>query len=247
MHDGFNRIFWGMCFVTFHITIFGFEGLPLPAFIAYLMVWSGIKQLIDEPQPTVLKEAYAGQGQSDAAAVTEKPLNQAPDKLSYPSRDPNLDLSPESQSEHDLNPNYYFKRAGTAALISALIAVPRVLPAYFNQLLAQNPLAELLNFGLISLLDLALAYFLFTGAACLLEIQGKPDRKVFYLKRLRAYLLLLSGLSVTSIAVLALGKLEFSVVISIAMLILRIWFIMLIHGLKPAPVGEPSGLPSAQE
>jgi hypothetical protein len=86
---------------------------------------------------------------------------------------------------------------------------------------------------------------LLTGAACLLGVQGNPERKVFYLKRLRLYLVLLGSASIIGIAGLAVGALESSVVFSIAMLALRIWFILLIHGLKPASDNRPSQAPSA--
>lgn len=215
MHEGFNRIFWGLCFVTFHINLGGFEGLPLPAFAAYLMVRSGIKQLINEPKLTEGEGAY-----------------------------PNLTLSdpPENTNYHSTQ---CFRRAATVALISAFIAVPRAATAFFSQFLAQHPLVVLLNFGLVAILDLALAYYLLTGAACLLEGLGNPERKVFYLKRLRLYLVLLSSASIIGITGLALGALESSVVFGIAMLVLRIWFIMLIHGLKPASDSQPSQSPSA--
>ena len=215
MHEGFNRIFWGLCFVTFDINLGGFEGLPLPAFLAYLMVRSGIKQLINDPYSIddegVYPYPHLGESSSD----------------SYPP------------------PTHYFKRAATLALISALIAVPRVAPALYSQFLAQNPLAMLLNFGLGALLDLALGYYLLTGAACLLGVQGNPERKEFYLKRLRLYLVFLGSASIIGIAGLAVGALESSVVFSIAMLVLRIWFILLIHGLKPASDNRPSQAPSA--
>lgn len=215
MHEGFNRIFWGLCFVTFHINFGGFEGLPLPAFAAYLMVWSGIKQLINEPKPSEGGEARFNPNLGDPPSVTDDP------------------------------PTHYFKRAANLALISALVAVPRVAPALYSQFLAQTPLVMLLNFGIGALLDLALAYYLLSGAACLLEIQGYPDRKAFYLKRLRLYLVLLISVSIIGIAGLALGMLESSVAFSIAMLALRIWFILLIHGLKPASDSRPSQAPSA--
>ncbi|MDK9711104.1 hypothetical protein [Acidaminobacter sp.] len=215
MHEGFNRIFWGLCFVTFHINLGGFEGLPLPAFAAYLMVRSGIKQLINEPPPTEVEEAHP------------KPIIE------------------ETSTDTVHPPTHYFKRAATLALISALVAVPRVATAFYSQLLAQHPLAMLLNFGLGALLDLALAYCLLTGAACLLEIQGNPERKVFYLKRLRLYLVLLVSASIIGIAGLALGMLESSVAYGIAMLALRIWFILLVYGLKPASDSRPSQAPSA--
>lgn len=215
MHEGFNRIFWGLCFVTFHINLGGFEGLPLPAFAAYLMVRSGIKQLINEPKLTEV----------------EMP-------------DPNQVINGPTENT-DAPPTDYFKRASTLALISALIAVPRVATAFYSQFLAQHPLVMLLNFGLVAILDLALAYYLLTGAACLLEGQGNPERKVFYLKRLRLYLVLFSSASIIGITGLALGALESSVVFGIAMLVLRIWFILLIHGLKPASTSQPSQSPSA--
>lgn len=215
MHEGFNRIFWGLCFVTFHINLGGFEGLPLPAFAAYLMVRSGIKQLINEPQLAEADSAQANPIMSDPPVGTDHP------------------------------PTHYFKRASTLAFVSALIAVPRVATGLYSQFLSQNPLAVLLNFGLGALLDLALAYYLLTGAACLLEVQGDPNRNAFYLKRLRIYIVLLGSTSIIGISGLALGMLESSVAFSIAMLALRIWFILLIHGLKPASDSQPSQSPSA--
>jgi len=215
MHEGFNRIFWGLCFVTFHINFGGFEGLPLPAFAAYLMVWSGIKQLTNEPKLTEGKSAY-----------------------------PNLTISAPPEYT-DCHSTQYFRRAATLALISAFIAVPRVATAFYSQLLSEHPLVMLLNFGLVAILDLALAYYLLTVAACLLEGQGNLERKVFYIKRLRLYLVLFSSASIIGITGLALGALESSVVFGIAMLVLRIWFILLIHGLKPASASQPSQSPDA--
>lgn len=46
MHEGFRKVFWGLCFATFHITIGGLKLLPVPAFIGYLMVYSGINMVL---------------------------------------------------------------------------------------------------------------------------------------------------------------------------------------------------------
>lgn len=185
-----------MCFVTFHITLGGFEGLPLPAFVAYLMVWSGIRQVMSDAEP----------------------------------------LHPETSPE----PNTFFRAAAAVALINALIAVPRVLPVRFNLFLSSHPLISILNLGLITLGELALAYLLLTGGALLLNQQGQAPRMTFYLRRLRRYLILYSGVSVFGVGAMALGQRGALTALSVAMLFLRIWFLTLLHGLKPAKAPDHS-------
>ncbi|SCZ81994.1 hypothetical protein [Acidaminobacter hydrogenoformans] len=207
MHEGFNRIFWGMIFVTFHITIGGFEVLPLPSFVGFLMVRGGILEILRDP-----KTAQAQEVGQEAEAF-----------------DPNLVSSRRSKDAQ-----HYLKRASLIALISAIAAVPRVAAVQFNDFLSGWPLASLFKLELNSILDLALAYYVLSGAVCLLRAQGDSVREAFYLKRLKTYLILLVTASVLGTILMALGVISgWTVVLGMVVLALRIWLIAMLHGLKP--------------
>lgn len=212
MHEGFNRIFWGMIFVTFHITIGGFEVLPLPSFVGFLMVRGGILEILRDPKTAQAQEVSA---EAKAEAL-----------------DPNLVSGRKIKPAADAQ--YYLKRAALIALISAIAAVPRVAAVQFNDFLSGWPLASLFNLELNSILNLALAYYVLSGAVCLLGAQGDSDREAFYLKRLRSYLILFVTASVLGSILMALGVISgWNVVLGIVVLALRVWFIAMLHGLKP--------------
>jgi hypothetical protein len=55
MYMGYKRIFWGIFFTTFHITVGSLQ--ILPSFIGYLIIYSGIKQLREEFESANLQKA----------------------------------------------------------------------------------------------------------------------------------------------------------------------------------------------
>lgn len=217
MHEGFNRIFWGMFFVTFHITIGGFEVLPVPSFVGFLMVRAGILQILRDPG--VIRTEDANE------AVVEEALE--PPEVTGNSHKVKTEVQ------------FYLKRAAIIALISAITAIPRVAAVWFNAFLGELPLASLFNLELNALLDLALAYYLLSGAVCLLRAQGDTIREAFYTKRLKTYLILLVAASVLGTAMMALGLTSgWTVILGLGVLALRIWFLAMLHGLKPKNVVE---------
>ena len=58
MSTGYNKIFWGFIFLTFHINLGSVE--LLPDFFNYIIIYYGIKELLEEYKLNSLKEASKG-------------------------------------------------------------------------------------------------------------------------------------------------------------------------------------------
>ena len=55
MTTGYNKIFWGFIFLTFHINLGSIK--LLPDFISYIIIYFGIKELLEEYNLGSLKKA----------------------------------------------------------------------------------------------------------------------------------------------------------------------------------------------
>lgn len=58
MSTGYNKIFWGFIFLTFHISLGSIKFLP--DFVSYIIIYYGIKELVKEYKLNSLKEASKG-------------------------------------------------------------------------------------------------------------------------------------------------------------------------------------------
>ena len=55
MNSGYNKIFWGFIFLIFHINLGSIK--LLPDFISYMVIYFGIKELIDQYKLESLKQS----------------------------------------------------------------------------------------------------------------------------------------------------------------------------------------------
>ena len=55
MNSGYNKIFWGFIFLIFHINLGSIK--LLPDFISYMVIYFGIKELLDQYKLESLKQS----------------------------------------------------------------------------------------------------------------------------------------------------------------------------------------------
>lgn len=178
MYQGYRRIFWGIFFTTFHITIGNLQ--ILPSFIGYLVIHSGIKCVIEEFECDNLRKA------SNITVL-----------------------------------------ATVVAIISGLLDLGLIESFQTSEF-------SLVWLATVSVLELLYVYYLLSGSVELLEQYKLTEMAESYTSKIKIFIVLYSIFAIAGIVGITFDYDVSLTFFAIAIVIIKIWLMMMISALKNA-------------
>ena len=175
MYQAYRRIFWGIFFLTFTITIGSLK--ILPSFVAYIIIHSGINLLYNQYNSNLLEKS---------------------------------------------------RKAAVIAIVVSLINIDFDL--FID--LDIHSLLSIIWLAVILLIELILFYYLLEASTDLLQASGHTELAGEYSIKTKNYITIYSILAIALIICYAFLISTMMLLISIALIIVRIWLMVIINSLK---------------